>query len=148
MQRVWHQPMDFRRVAPAGALAAVVAVAVDLGIRAAGERWLDVAPGQSILSTRSIVITAVVAAAVAALLLAVLGRTQARPFSTFRLLALIVFLLSCLGPVLARLGWLPHVPQTDGDTFLVMMLMNAATAIILVAFLTTMPRGRERRPSY
>ena len=63
-------------------------------------------------------------------------------------LALIVFLLSCLGPVLARLGWLPHVPQTDGDTFLVMMLMNAATAIILVAFLTTMPRGRERRPSY
>jgi hypothetical protein len=148
MQRAWYQPMNPRRLPLAGVIGAAVAVAADLGIREAGERWLDVPPEQSVLSTTSIVVATVVAAFPATVLLAVLGQTQARPFSVFRRLALVVFLVSCLGPLFARLGWLPNVPQIDGDTFLVLMLMNVATAIILVTFLTTLPRRRESGAGY
>jgi len=144
MQRVWHQPMNVRRLPLAALLSAVVAIAADIGIRAAGEHWLDVPPDQSYLSTTVIVVTVVAATLLATIVLALLGQTQARPFSVFRLLALVVFLLACVGPLLARLGWLPGT-QINGDTFLVLMLMNAATAIVIVAFLTTLPREHVRQ---
>lgn len=143
MQRVWHQPMNVRRLPLAALLSALVAGAVDIGIRKAGELWLHVPSGQSVLSTSAILVTVVAATVIATVVLALLGQTQARPFSMFRGLALVVFLLSCLGPLMARLGWLPG-DQIDGDTFLVLMLMNVATAVVVVTFLTTLPRERAR----
>ena len=60
--------------------------------------------------------------------------TCVRPVSTFRRLAVLVGILSLLGPLAAAVGLVPDGPGVGGSTFVTLSLMNLATtaAIILV----------------
>jgi hypothetical protein len=145
MNRTWHEPFDGRRVPLAALLAALVAVGVNLGLREVGDRWLDVQKDQTVLSLMSVIASTLVGVLAASLAIAVLGQTQARPFTVFRRLAIVVFLLSCIGPLLAFAGWLPSVDATSLATTLLLLAMNAATTVTCVALLSTMPRARRPR---
>lgn len=141
LNRSWHEALDGRRIPLAGLLAALVTASVNTGLREVGERWLDVPPDQAVLSL-TVVLTATVGSVfLASLALALLGGTQARPFTIFRRLAAVAFLLASAAAVLAYLGWLPGVPTLTYATMLVLVGMNAVTAVSCIAFLTTMPRG-------
>jgi hypothetical protein len=130
------------RLPLAAIIAAAVAVGINLGVRAAGIRWMDVPADPSILSLRSVIIATLAGVLVATVCLYFLAHTQARPFSAFRVVVGVVFLASCLPPVVARFGWLPRVPAVDTATMLVLIGMNAATCVVVLATLTTFPRGR------
>jgi hypothetical protein len=142
MRSPWHEPIDTRRIPLAGFLAAFVSLAVNVAAREAGVRLLDVPPDLAILSPLSVSVTTAAAVLIATISLAALANTQARPFSVLRTLTGTVFLLSCAGPLAARAGLLPHVPHIDTTTMGLMIGMHAATALFIVVFLTTLPRGR------
>jgi undecaprenyl pyrophosphate phosphatase UppP len=141
----WHEPMDARRLPLAGVLAAILAVGVNAGVRQAGRHWLQVPPGEPALSLLRIISTSLAAVVVATLALGVLSRTQARPFSVFRTLSAVVLLASCAVPLIARLGWLPGVSRLSTATMTTLLLMHLASAAVIVAFLTTLPRASARR---
>jgi hypothetical protein len=145
MNRSWHEPFDGRRVPLAALLAAVIAVGVNLGLREAGDLWLGVPKDQPVLSLVSVVAATLVAVFAASVAITFLGQTQPRPFTAFRRLAAIVFLISCVGPLLAFAGWLPGVDTVSTATMALLLGMNAATAVICVVILGTMPRARMPR---
>jgi hypothetical protein len=99
-------------------------------------------PATNVLSPWSIVITTCVAVISATIGLIVLANGAARPYSAFRRLAVLVFLLSLAGPLAARFGLAPGAPRVTTGTLLVLVLMNAATVAIVVVCLTTIPRRR------
>jgi hypothetical protein len=145
VNRSWNEPFDGRRVPLAALLAAVIAAGVNLGLREAGDRWLGVPKDQAVLSLISVLAATLVGVFAATLAITVLGQTQARPFSAFRRLAAIVFLISCIGPLLAFAGWLPGVDTLSTATMLLLLAMNAATTVVCVAVLGSMPRARVPR---
>jgi hypothetical protein len=144
----WHEPIDTRRLPLAGLFAAVVALGVNLGLREVGRRWLEVPTDERLLSPLSISVTTLAAVALATIGLAALAHTQARPFSVFRSLAALALLVSCIGPLLARVGWIPNVATITTATMTIMLVMHIATAAIIVAFLTTLPRATEPQRRY
>lgn len=121
-----------------------MAAAVNVGIRQAAERWLGVAAGQQVLSLTVLLAATGGTVVLACLALALLGQTQARPFTIFRRLTTVAFLLAGAAALLAYLGWLPGVPTVSYETLLVLVGMNAVTAVCCVAFLTTIPRAARR----
>lgn len=139
----WHEPIDTRWIPLAALIAAVIALAVNIALREVGRQWLDVPADERLLTLLSISITTLAAVAFGAVGLAALAQTQARPFSVFRALAGVVLLVSCVGPLVARLGWIPGVESITTPTMLLMLLMHIATTVVIVAFLTTLPRARE-----
>jgi len=145
MNRSWNEPFDGRRVPLAGLVAAIIAVGVNLALREMGERWLGIPPDQPVLSMTSVIAATVAGVFLACLAILALGHTQARPFTIFRRLAGIVFLLSCLGPLLAFAGWLPSVDKLSTSTMALLIGMNAATTIVCVVVFTTIPRARMPR---
>jgi hypothetical protein len=145
MNRSWNEPFDGRRVPLAALLAAVIAVGVNLGLREAGDLWLGAPKDQPVLSLVSVLAATLVAVFGATLAITMLGQTQARPFTAFRKLAAIVFVISCVGPLLAFAGWLPGVEALSTATMLLLLAMNAATAVVCVAVLGTLPRARMPR---
>lgn len=145
MNRSWNEPFDGRRIPLAGLLAAVVAVGVNLGLRETGERWLGVPADQPVLSLVSVVAATLIGVFMAGMAITVLGHTQPRPFMMFRRLGVIVLLVSCIGPLLGFAGWLPGVDTLSSTTMLLLLGMNAATTVVCVAMMTTMPRARQPR---
>jgi hypothetical protein len=141
----WHEPIDTRRLPLAGMLAAVVALGLNVGLSEVGRRWLDVPKDEQLLSLVSIRVTTVAAVAVAAFGLGALAHTQARPFSAFRSLAAIVLLISCIGPLAARAGWIPDIATISTPAMTIMLVMHVATTAVIVAFFTTLPRAGEPR---
>jgi hypothetical protein len=118
---------------------------VNLALREAGERWLDVPSDQPVLSMTSVIAATVAGVFLACLAIAALGHTQARPFTIFRRLAGWVFLLSCVGPLLAFAGWLPLVDRLSAASMALLIGMNAATTIVCIAVFSTIPRARMPR---
>jgi hypothetical protein len=131
----WPQKLPVAVVlAVACSLAANVAlraVALHLGV-----------PRTNVISLVSLIVTTVLAGLAGGIGLLVLANGAARPYLAFRRLALLVFVLSLAGPLAARLGLAPGAPRVTNGTLLVLLLMNAATAAIVVSFVTTLPRRR------
>lgn len=124
--------------------AMVVAAGVNVGIREAGQRWLGTAEGQRILSLTVILAATCGAVFLGGLSLALLGQTQARPFTIFRRLTGVAFLLAGVAALLAYLGWLPGIESVSYATMLLLIVMNAVTSLCCIAFLTTIPRVERR----
>jgi len=141
----WHEPIDTRRLPLASLIAAAVAVGVNIGLREAGRRWLKVPVDEPLLSLVPIGAVTVGAVVLAMLGMGVLSRTQARPFTVFRTFAGVVLLVSCAGPLLAKTGWFASMGATNTYTMALMLLMHLTTAAVIVIFLTTLPRGYDRR---
>lgn len=146
--RTWHEPIANRRIPLAGVLGAVVATAVNVGVLLAARRWLGVPADESVLSMTVVVAATCGAAFVGSLVLGVLGQTQARPFTVFRRVAAVAFLVACAAAVLLYLGWLPRLGPISSVELYVVVGMNTVTAVTCVAFLTTMPRGRSYRGGF
>lgn len=99
---------------------------------------------QAVLSLTVVLAATAAAICLAALALLLLGATQARPFTILRRITAVTFLLASAAAVLANLGWLPGLGAVSYATMLLLVAMNAVTATVCVAFLTTLPRGRSR----
>ena len=140
--RTWHEPIAGTRIPLAGLLSAAVAAGVNLGILFAGRRWLDVPTDLPVLSPTVVVVATCGAALLGSLVLGLLGQTQARPFTIFRRVTAAGFVVASGAAVALYLGWLPKLEPISSVVLLVLVGMNAVTAIACVAFLTTMPRAR------
>jgi hypothetical protein len=129
-----------RRLVVAAVLALLVALVVNLLFRTIAVK-LGASP-HNVLSTWSVVITTGFAVVAGALGMAMLARGAARPYTAFRRLAVVVFVLSLAGPLAARFGLAPGAPSVHTGTWLTLLLMNAGTTAAVVGFMTTMPRRR------
>ena len=67
--------------------------------------------------------------------LAVLARNVLRPVATFRRLAVLVGLLSLLGPLAAAAGLVSDGPGVGGSTFVTLALMNLVTTAAIIVIL-------------
>lgn len=142
----WHEPIDTRRLPLAGLLAALIAVGVNIGVREAGRRWLNVPANEPLLSVFWVSVVTVGAVVAATLGMGAFAHTQARPFTVFRGFAGVVLLASCAGPLLARSGWIAAIGQVSTHTMAVMLLMHLLSTAVIVILLTTLPRAYESRP--
>jgi len=143
LNRSWHESLDPRRVPLAGLITAAAAAALNAGVREAAGRWLGIPTDQPVLSLAVVLGATCTGVFLACLALVALGQTQARPFTIFRRLAWIVFLLSSGAALLAYLGWLPRVASLTYGTLLLLVGMNVLTTACCVGFLTTMPASRS-----
>jgi drug/metabolite transporter (DMT)-like permease len=142
----WHEPIDTRRLPLAGLLAALIAAGVNIGLREAGRRWLNVPANEPLLSLFWVSVVTVGAVIAATLGMGAFAHTQARPFTVFRGFAGVVLLASCAGPLLARTGWVAAIGRVSTHTMAVMLLMHLLSAAVIVIVLTTLPRAYESRP--
>ena len=129
-------------------LAAAVATGVNLGVLFAARRWLGVDPAEPPLSVTLVATATCGAMILGALVLAFLGQTQARPFTIFRRLAAVGFVLVGAAAVLAYLGWLPSLAPVSSTVLFVMVGMDAVAAVTAVGFFTTLPRARAYVATY
>lgn len=132
------EAVDRSRIWRVAALAAGIAVAVNLVLWAIARGLLDVSGDFMPLGTPipTIVVT-VLATFAAAAVLFLLDRFVRRPISVFLGIGVAFALLSLLGP-------LPQDSEPGGSTeaVIILMLMHLATAAIVLGLLTTRARAR------
>ena len=115
-------------------LTAAAALCLNAIVYLAGRTLLDLPDDVSVLTPGAVVLSTLAGTVLGAAGLAALARHVVRPVSTFRRLAVLVGLLSLLGPLAAAVGLVADGPGVGGSTFVTLALMNLATtaAIILV----------------
>ena len=89
----------------------------------------------SVLTPGAIVLSTVLGVALAAAGLATLPRLTPRPVGVFRRLAVVVGILSLLGPVAAAVGLVSEVPAVSGEIFVTLALMNLLTTATIILLL-------------
>jgi|GEM_PF-2760814 len=146
--RTWHEPIAGSRIPLAGLLSAIVATGANLGLLFAGRRWLEVPTDLPVLSPTVVIAVTCGTVFLGSLVLGLLGQTQARPFTIFRRLTAAGFVVACAVAVVLYLGWLPALQPVSYVILFVLVGMNAVTALVTVAFLTTMPRDRTYRSGF
>lgn len=122
------------RLAAATLLTAAAALCLNAIVYLAGRTLLDLPDDVSVLTPGAVVLSTLAGTVLGAAGLAALARHVVRPVSTFRRLAVLVGLLSLLGPLAAAVGLVTDGPGVGGSTFVTLALMNLATttAVILV----------------
>jgi hypothetical protein len=140
MASAWHEPIDVSRLPLAGMLAAVVGVGINIALCEAGILWFDVPSSQNVLSLIVVSAATVVAVIVAALVLAFFAHTQARPFSLFKGFVALMLIISFAAPLIVWAGWIPSLQAPETATVSLLAIMHVTTAIVILAFFTTIPR--------
>ncbi len=130
--RLWHT----------GVLAAALATAAGVVIRAIGVAVGAVPASYQMLQPAPVIAISVAAALVATGLLAALARWARRPLRTFRIIALVGLLLSFGGPLQAGAGMMQG-GAIGGTTVATMLVMHVVAAAIIVGLLTTRGRATE-----
>ena len=126
------------RVSRAGLLAAILSAAANalvLSVASAFFGSIAVPPGQP-LTLGPVVVASAVGAVGAAIALAVMSRLVRRPIRVFRIIAVVVLLLSFLPIVLQGVA---------GPSAGTLILMHVVSAAIVVGLLTSPTRWRQRR---
>jgi hypothetical protein len=137
-----------RRVAPARlAAAALLTCAAALGLNAivyiAGRTLLNLPDDVSVLTPGAVILSTLAGTVLGATGLAVLARHVLRPVATFRRLAVLVGLLSLLGPLAAAAGLVSDGPGVSGSTFVTLALMNLVTTAAIIVVLPAAAAVRD-----
>jgi hypothetical protein len=96
----------------------------------------DIPPDFQPLTLGPVIVSSIVGALGATIVFAVLGRFARRPIRLFRIIAVVVLLLSFLNPVVA-------LSDASLQMILTLEFMHAVVAAISVGLLTTL--GRDKR---
>lgn len=137
------QRTSFSRLLWVGPLAAVIAAVANLLVFVIAQNLLGIAlmgpagPGSTEMAplpAAAVVISSVVPAIGATVLLAVLGKFLVRPIPVFRIISVVLLILSFAGPL--------SLP-VDVAAKLTLSLMHLVAAVAIVGVLTTL--GREKK---
>ncbi len=115
------------RIVRAAGVTALVAVIGDLLAYFVAALWGVPGEYAPIFNPASIVISAVAGVIAAAVGLAVLARVSGRPWSIFRVAAMVLTLLSLAGPLQALAGAMPGLPAATTATGLTMVALHVIT---------------------
>jgi len=117
-----------------GLLAAVTAAVTNVLVRAISGALFDVPLAFQALTLGPVVVSSIVGALGATIVFAAVGRFARRPIRLFRIIAVVVLLLSFINQVVA-------LPGADLQTILTLEFMHVVVAAISVGLLTTLGRG-------
>jgi hypothetical protein len=123
----------FGRLLWVGPLAAVTAAVTNILVRTISVALFDIAPGFQPLALGPVVVSSIVGALGATIVFAVVGRFARRPIRLFRIIAVVVLLLSFLNPLVV-------LPGASSQIILTLEFMHLVVAAISVALLTTLAR--------
>lgn len=125
----------------AAALSMVVAVVADLAVYFVARALWGV-PGEyaAFFTPIAIVATAAVGVVIAAVGLAILGRLTRRPLRIFVPAAVVVTLLSLVGPLQALAGAMPGFPAATTATGMTMIAMHVITGGVIAGLLPAQAR--------
>lgn len=131
----------------AGVIAAVVAVVANLIVYGVAGALTDLS-GFVLLNPISIIGSITVSTIGATIVYALLGRFTNRPVTIFRVVSVIIALLSMGGPLSAAAGNLPPMPMATGPLVvtsaevITMIVMHIVAPAAIVGVLTTIGRDR------
>ncbi len=117
-----------------GLLAAMVAAAANTLVRAISVILFDIPPDFQPLTLGLVIISSVVGALGATVAFAIVVRFARHPIRLFRMIAVVVLLLSFLNPILA-------LPGASLQTILTLESMHVVVAAVSVGLLTTLVRS-------
>ena len=123
------------RLAAATLLTAAAALCLNAIVYFAARALLNLPDDVSVLTPDAIVIATLAGTIIGAAGLAALARHAPRPVATFRRLAVLVGVLSLLGPIAAAVGLVQDGPGVSGSTFVTLALMNLVTAAAIIVVL-------------
>ncbi len=126
-----------RKLVWVGPLTIIVAVLVNLAIRAVAVAFFGVPDGFAYLQAPFVIGSTVVFLLLALLAFILVGRFARRPVRFYRMLALVALLVSFNNPVMALAGLFP-APGMNLSIFWTMIVMHTVTAILTVGLLTTL----------
>jgi Family of unknown function (DUF6069) len=115
------------------AIAAVVAVLVNVVVRALAVALFDIPDAFEHLALRAVIVSTLVGVLAAALVYAVVARRAADPARTFTRIAVVVLILSLAAPLWVGLQDPPEYPGTDAASVGTLMLMHVLTAAVVIA---------------
>ncbi len=117
-----------------GPLAAVTAAVASVIFRTLSVTLLDIPSDFQPLTLGPVVVSSIVGALGATIVFAAVGRFARRPIRLFRIIAVVVLLLSFLNPVVA-------LPGASWSVLLTLWFMHVVVAVISVGLLTTLARS-------
>ena len=128
------EEIDFRRLLWVGPLTVVTVAVASVIVRTISVALFDITPDFQPLTLGPVVVSSVVGALGATLVFAVVGRFARRPIRLFRIIAVVVLVLSFLNPVVAL---------SDAGLLMILTLefMHVVAAAISVGLLTTLGRA-------
>ncbi len=133
-----------RKLMWVGPLMIVLAVLVNLAVRAFAVSFFGVSSSFPYLQTSVISITTVVFLVLALLAFVLIDRVSKRPVRSFRILGGIALLVSFLNPLLQLAGhWLPATGM-NLPIFWTMIVMHCVSALITISGLSTFAVERAR----
>ena len=118
------------------ALAAVLAAAANVLVRAVGIAVFDIPPEFEHLALRAVIVSTLVAVLAAGAVYALIARRARDPDRTFTIVAVVALLLSLLAPLSVGLEDPPEYPGTDAASVGTLMAMHVVAATITIAALT------------
>ena len=129
------EQIAFGRLLWVGPLAAVIAAVGTVLVRTVAVVAFGVPPNFQALTLSSVLVSSVVGALGATVVFAIVGRFARRPVRLFRVIAIVVLLLSFLSPVLA-------LPGAGLNIILTLEATHVVVAAVSVALLTTLARKK------
>lgn len=126
--------IDWRRLAAAGVVAAVLSVAANALVRAVALMLFDISPELRPFTWPQLSMFTMIGVAGATLVYALVVRRARRPTTTFRKIAIVVLLLSLLPDVGLLVS--QAIPGMTTPAFWALVIMHVVTAAITVATLT------------
>ena len=121
-----------------GPLTIVLAVVVNLVVRACAVSFFGVSSSFPYVRAPVIIVTTVVFLVLALLVFVLLGRVSNHPVRSFRIVGSIALVVSFLNPLLQLAGhWLPATGM-NLPIFWTMIVMHCDSALITISLLTTL----------
>jgi hypothetical protein len=131
-----------------GPLTIVLAVLVNLVVRAFAVSFFGVSSSFPYVQAPVIMITTVVFLVLALLAYVLVDRVSSHPVRSFRILGSIALVVSFLNPLLQLAGhWLPATGM-NLPIFWTMIVMHIVSALITVSLLTTLAVERAQPPGH
>jgi hypothetical protein len=124
----------FGRLLWVGPLAAVTAAVASVIVRTLSVTLFDIPSDFQPLTLGPVVVSSIVGALGATIVFAAVGRFARHPIRLFRIIAVVVLLLSFLNPVVA-------LPGASLSVLLTLWFMHVVVAAISVGLLTTLARS-------
>lgn len=133
-----QERVAIRKLVWVGPLIIVLAVVVNLLVRAFAVSLFGVSAGFPYLQVPVISITTVVFLVLALLIFVLVGRVSNHPVRSFRIVGGMALVVSFLNPLLQLAGhWLPATGM-NLPIFWTMIVMHCASALIVISLLTTL----------
>ncbi len=141
-----REGIRLRRLLWAAPLTALLASALNVGVRAIAVALGAVPADFQLLNPGSVIGSSVVGVVLGAVAFALITRFTRRPVHTFRSVALAALLLSFATPLMAATRRIPDAGTVTAGTVATMLLMHVVAAAVVITLLPALTRELTVKP--